>query len=164
MGKVTNEMMRAGSKAYLDEAMQVSHQATCDWGGLLAAYLAMREARPRKTRPVAAEKPVVDRDAVAKAIRQAYYTKANSILSVDWAVLADAAIAAMGAEPSEELAALRARCERLAAVVRNVAVAFAPYDLHTLYSSQTPRITTAEASHIGDALDALHPGDTEEAK
>ena len=159
MGKVTNEMMRAGSKAYLDEAMQVSHQATCDWGGLLAAYLAMREARPRKGR---AQKPVVDRDAVAEAIRQAYYTKANSILSVDWAVLADAAIAAMGAELSEELAALRARCERLAAVARTLntpqewAAAAAPRSGVTF--------TPMAAADVAAAMAALHPGDTEEAK
>ena len=66
--------------------------------------------------------------------------------------------------PSAELVALRARCERLAAVVRAVSTALAPYDLHTIYTSQTPRITNAEASRIGDAIDALHPGDTEEAK
>ena len=162
MGKVTNEMMRAGSKAYLDEAMQVSHQATCDWGGLLAAYLAMREARPRKTRPVAAEKPVVDRDAVAKAIRQAYYTKANSILSVDWAVLADAAIAAMGAELSEELAALRARCERLAAVVRTLNTPQQWASAAAARSGVT--FTPMAAADVAAAMAALHPGDTEEAK
>ena len=72
--------------------------------------------------------------------------------------------AAPTSEPSAELVALRARCERLAAVVRAVSTALAPYDLHTIYTSQTPRITNAEASRIGDAIDALHPGDTEEAK
>ena len=162
MGKVTNEMMRAGSKAYLDEAMQVSHQATCDWGGLLAAYLAMREARPRKTRPVAAEKPVVDRDAVAKAIRQAYYIKANSILSVDWAVLADAAIAAMGAELSEELAALRARCERLAALARTLNT---PQQWAAAAAARSGvTFTPMAAADVAAAMAALHPGDTEEAK
>jgi len=159
MGKVTNEMMRAGSKAYLDEAMQVSHQATCDWGGLLAAYNAMRAARPRKGR---AQKPVVDRDAVAEAIRQAYYTKANSILSVDWAVLADAAIAAMGAEPSEELAALRARCERLAALARTLNTPQQWASAAAARSGVT--FTPMAAADVAAAMAALHPGDTEEAK
>lgn len=115
--KVTDEMLKAGLHAY--------NQCDVDTKALEAAYLAMRAARPRKTRPVAAEKPVVDREAVARAMfewkrehRPAYVftwdelpEQVKDIYRND----ADAAIAAMGAVAlPEELPASVARAGLLA--------------------------------------------------
>lgn len=66
-------------------------------------------------------------------------------------------------EPSAELAALRARCERLAVVVRE-------FEKVEAASGSEPRaswfrhLPVEYAVQLVHALDALRPGDTEEAK
>lgn len=65
-------------------------------------------------------------------------------------------------EPSAELAALRARCERLAAVACRAIALRIPAWLEPQMAGV--ELEGARVCRLRDALLALHPGDTEEAK
>ena len=146
--EVTEAMLREGeSKAFEYAANMATERQK-----VRAIYVAMRAARVPTPTPEPSE--LVDQDAAMEALQKEYVALRSEMYGVQSDLRGKV----------KENAELRARCERLAAVVRAVSTALAPYDLHTIYTSQTPRITNAEASRIGDAIDALHPGDTEEAK
>ena len=104
-----------------------------------------------KAAPTPAEDEVTE--AMLEACKDAWERAVNRYLDDTdcWVAVYSAmrAAAAPPSEPSAELVALRARCERLAVVAR---------------WAEKARYAVSWPHQLGSALDALHPGDTEEAK
>ena len=114
MSKITDEMLDAGLKAYygVDPSSIFSDTKRDCSSDMARAYLAMRAARPRKQRKAEQDapqkKPVVNREAVARAMRCGLQEAVGRLVEIGdisddgWSAAADAAIAAMLAAGMEE--------------------------------------------------------------